>query len=142
MSAPHHSSLPADGVLESVEAWSAFVAELNRQLDEVSTYVGGIVIVREPVSTQVDGGGTRTKSAEGLVFYDEVVPSGIKDGVNDTFYLPAAPSPRESTILTLNLASLTRGKQFAVSDRQVTIIDSNFLPKSGDVFRCWFRSGS
>lgn len=88
------------------------------------------------VGVTVGAGATAT-------FHDELTPTGTQNGINDTFTLPASPSPAKSLLLTFNGQVLaSAGVDFTLTGASIVLV--SIRPDAGatppDVFRAWFRS--
>jgi hypothetical protein len=74
-----------------------------------------------------------------LKFWNDVVPSGAIDGVNNTFTIAPAPNPAASLNLFLNTGRLTAGIGYTLTGG--TIVYANgYVPQVGDSHICNYRT--
>lgn len=71
-------------------------------------------------------------------FTDSVKPSGVYDGVNQIFLLPAAPTPAASLYLVYNGLLLTQDLDYHLVGNQITLI--YLAPSSTDIFTAFYRT--
>ena len=74
-----------------------------------------------------------------LVFADQIVPTGLKNGVNATFTLPSTPTPPESLMLFKNgIVQKGGGTDYTLFGSTVLFTDA---PQSADSLIAWYLTG-
>ena len=74
-----------------------------------------------------------------VVSVDAEVPSGVVNGVNDTFALAHSPSPVSSLLLFVNgLLQKAGGVDFTLSGSSI-VFASGAVPQSGDSLLAYYR---
>jgi hypothetical protein len=72
-------------------------------------------------------------------FADNETPSGVFDGVNDTFTLTHSPNPVSSLMLWLNGTYLTQGVDYTISNDIITFTSPPSIVFAGTPFIAFYR---
>jgi len=70
------------------------------------------------------------------LFLDDIVPSGIVDGINKVFVLPELPNPVASLRMYVNGLLNKQGTDYTLEDVDVTFLCP---PAAGSIITCWYR---
>lgn len=73
-----------------------------------------------------------------VTFADDIVPTGVINGFNDTFTLPQSPNPPSSLNLFLNGQRLTEGLGYVLKANTITY-QPGFIPQVGDTHLANYR---
>jgi len=55
-------------------------------------------------------------------FFEQELPSGLTNGVNDTFTLTFSPRSSSSVVLTLDGLILAQGVDYTITDKTITFV--------------------
>lgn len=72
-----------------------------------------------------------------IAYADNIVPSGVQDGVNQTFSLPTAPNPGSSLKYYYNGILLDQGADYSLSGQ--TVVYALVAPSLSDTQVAFYR---
>jgi hypothetical protein len=117
-----------------LSSFYSVIPEVEKQVNNIAN--NDKIVVMQPYSFLPMYGKGGTGSVPN--FADNIVPSGVIDGVNAVFNLPSNPNPTATLCLTKNGQVLYQNVGYTLNGNVITFVN-DYIPSPGDLLRAWYR---